>query len=155
MCGANGKLWERLRCLTSRRAHRLPLPLHSHYKVRPQTTPGTFRFSVLDNGVTSDEFWTIVGVADDLSWIVFHYAGAAKAVGQRYLGGLLCTPDGYLPPERKLPEIWDCFRRAGIQPWDLYLVDNDSEAPGALAAGPPPLDFYRDEVRAKRPAASV
>ena len=53
-----------------------------HYKVRSGELPGTFRFSVLDNGVTSDEFWTIVGAADDLSWVVFHYAGAAGAVGQ-------------------------------------------------------------------------
>mmetsp|Transcript_8034 Transcript_8034/g.18162 ORF Transcript_8034/g.18162 Transcript_8034/m.18162 type:complete len:506 (-) Transcript_8034:93-1610(-) len=53
-----------------------------HYRVKNQTVPGTFRFSVLDNGVTSDEFWTIVGAADDLSWVVFHYAGAAGAVGQ-------------------------------------------------------------------------
>ena len=53
-----------------------------HYKVRDGSTSGTFFFSVLDNGITSNEFWTIVGVADDLSWIVFHYAGAASAVGQ-------------------------------------------------------------------------
>lgn len=53
-----------------------------HYRVRNGQVPGTFRFSVLDNGVTSDEFWTIVGAADDLSWVVFHYAGAAGAVGQ-------------------------------------------------------------------------
>ena len=50
--------------------------------MRDETAPGTFRFSVLDNGVTSDEFWTIVGAAEDLSWVVFHYAGAAGAVGQ-------------------------------------------------------------------------
>ena len=60
-----------------------------HYKVVPQPTPGTFKFSVLDNGVTSNEFWTIVGCSDDLSGIVFHYAGAASAVRQRYTGGLL------------------------------------------------------------------
>ena len=30
----------------------------------------------------SDEYWTIVDVADDLSYIIFHYAGAAGAVGQ-------------------------------------------------------------------------
>jgi hypothetical protein len=56
--------------------------LQRHYKVRDGPTPGTFYFSVLDNGITSNEFWTIAGVADDLSWIVFHYAGAAGAVGQ-------------------------------------------------------------------------
>ena len=53
-----------------------------HYRVRNGPVPGTFRFSVLDNGVTSDEFWTILGAADDLSWVCFHYAGAAGAVGQ-------------------------------------------------------------------------
>ena len=53
-----------------------------HYRVRNGPVAGTFRFSVLDNGVTSDEFWTILGAADDLSWVCFHYAGAAGAVGQ-------------------------------------------------------------------------
>jgi hypothetical protein len=53
-----------------------------HYRVRNGPTVGTFLLSVLDNGVTSNEFWTLVGAADDLSWIVFHYAGAAKTVGQ-------------------------------------------------------------------------
>jgi hypothetical protein len=105
---------------------------------------------VLDNGVTSNEFWTIVGAADDMTWVVFHYAGAASAVGQRYLGGLLCTPDGELPSSDRLPVIWECFRSAGIQPWELYKVDNNDVSPGALAAGPPPLDFYRAEIRARR-----
>jgi VDE lipocalin domain len=108
---------------------------------------------VLDNGVTSNEFWTIVGAAEDVSWVVFHYAGAASAVGQRYLGGLLCTPDGNLPPDDQLPEIWKLFRSAGIQPWELYQVDNDDSSPGALEAGLPPLNFYRDEVRARRAAS--
>lgn len=85
-----------------------------HYKVRPGKEPGTYFFSVLDNGITSNEFWTIVGAADDLSWIVFHYAGAASAVGQRYLGGLLCTPDGSLPDERE--EVWKTIRKAGMEP---------------------------------------
>ena len=56
-----------------------------HYRVREEKEVGTFRFSVLDNGVTSNEFWSIVAVADDLSWIIFHYAGAASSVGQRYV----------------------------------------------------------------------
>ena len=65
-------------------------PFQRHYRVRNGPTVGTFRLSVLDNGVTSDEFWTILGAADDLSWIAFHYAGAAKTVGQvstNLLGG--------------------------------------------------------------------
>mmetsp|Transcript_22681 Transcript_22681/g.45926 ORF Transcript_22681/g.45926 Transcript_22681/m.45926 type:complete len:560 (+) Transcript_22681:55-1734(+) len=115
-----------------------------HYKVRTGETPGTFRFSVLDNGVTSNEFWTVVGAADDLSWVVFHYAGAAGAVGQRYLGGLLCTPDGALPPEKELEEIWEVFRSAEIEPWELFVVDNNEVSIGAQEAGPPPLDYYRN-----------
>ena len=117
--------------------------------------PMTFRLSTLDKGVTSDELWTIVGVADDLSWIVFHYAGAAKAVGLQYLGGLLCTPDGSMPGESQLPAIWDCLRSAGIQPWELYVVDNRLDSPSAIDAGPPPLEFYRSEVRSRRAATAV
>jgi hypothetical protein len=92
-----------------------------HYKVNPQKVPGTFRFSVLDNGITSDEFWTIVAVADDLSWIVFHYAGAAAAVGMRYLGGLLCTADGSLPDKDKLPGVWKALHSAGIEPCTYFI----------------------------------
>jgi len=114
-----------------------------HYRVRNEKAPGTFRFSVLDNGVTSDEFWTIVGCADDLSWVVFHYAGAAGAVGQRYLGGLLCTPDGTLPPAAELEKIWEVLRSAEIEPWELFVVDNNDKSSGSIEAGPPPLDFYR------------
>lgn len=121
-----------------------------HYKVRPQKVPGTFRFSVLDNGVTSDEFWTIVAVDDDLRWIVFHYAGAARAVGLRYLGGLVCTPDGQLPPDSELPRIWKAIKAAGFQPWELYCVDNDPHSAGYRAAGPPPLNFFRQDVLALR-----
>ncbi|KAG7342339.1 hypothetical protein IV203_007432 [Nitzschia inconspicua] len=121
-----------------------------HYRVRNGPIPGTFRLSVLDNGVTSNEFWTIIGAADDLSWIAFHYAGAATSVGQRYLGGLLCTPDGSLPEQSQLETIWPIFQNAGIEPWELFVVNNDPQGPGALEAGPPPLDFYRKEVLASK-----
>jgi hypothetical protein len=69
---------------------------------------------------------------------------------QRYLGGLLCTPDGSLPPKSSLPEIWKTFRSAGIEPWELFVVNNDPTTPGAIAAGPPPLDFYRKVVLAAK-----
>jgi len=117
-----------------------------HYKVRDGKTPGTFRFSVLDNGVMSDEYWTIVDVADDLSYIIFHYAGAAGAVGQSYLGGLLCTADGKMPPLDDMEVIWEKLRSAGIEPWELFVVDNSVDSAGALEAGPPPLDYFRKEV---------
>ena len=91
-----------------------------------------------------------MGCADDLSWIVFHYAGAATAVGQRYLGGLLCTPDGSLPDEEVLPGIWKVLESSGIEPWELFVVDNNEQAHGAIAAGKPPLDFYRKDVIAAK-----
>ena len=121
-----------------------------HYTVRNGKVPGTFRLSVLDNGVTSNEFWTIGGVADDLSWIVFHYAGAATVVGQRYIGGLLCTPDGKLPDESTSSEWKAALESVSIQPWELYVVDNDMTSPGAVTAGKPPLMFYRDGVLQER-----
>jgi len=123
-----------------------------HYKVRDGPEPGTFYFSVLDNGITSSEFWTIVGVADDLSWIVFHYAGAASAVGQRYLGGLVCTADGDLPPESVREDVWTALDGAGIAPFDLFVVDNDPKSPGAIEAGSPPLDYFRKDVIAAKQA---
>jgi len=121
-----------------------------HYRVRDGKIPGTFRFSVLDNGVTSDEFWTLVDVADDLSYIIFHYAGAARSVGQIYIGGLLCTAEGSLPSESELQEkIYPKLRIAGIDPWELFIVDNSEDSAGALDAGPPPLDFYRKDILKK------
>ncbi|GAX25076.1 hypothetical protein FisN_10Lh272 [Fistulifera solaris] len=119
---------------------------HRHYRVRPQPQqPGVFRLSVLDNGVTSDELWHLVGVADDLSWACFHYAGAASAVGLQYTGGLLCTPDGRLPQGSAFEEAVACLQRAGIAPWELMVVDNDPASPGAVRAGSPPLNIYRSK----------
>lgn len=57
-----------------------------HYRVRPGKLPGQFYFSVLDNGVVSSEYWRILDCADDLSWGVFYYAGAASAAGTSYRG---------------------------------------------------------------------
>lgn len=41
--------------------------------MRRAAEPGTFTFSVLDNGVISEEFWRIVDAPDDLSWGLFYY----------------------------------------------------------------------------------
>ena len=43
------------------------------YRIERSKILGTFYFSVLDNGVISNEFWTIVNVSDDFSWGLFHY----------------------------------------------------------------------------------
>jgi hypothetical protein len=49
-------------------------------------------------------------------------------------------------------EIWDVLRSAGIEPWELFVVDNDPNSKEAIAAGPPPLDFYRKDVLAAKSA---
>ena len=61
--------------------------------------PGTFFFSVLDNGVTSNEYWKIADCADDLSWALLYYAGAASKAGQAYSGAVFVTPDGRWPAQ--------------------------------------------------------
>ena len=70
------------------------------------------------------------------------------SLSQRYLGGLLCTSTGELPPAKDLDEIWEVFRSAEIEPWELFVVDNDESSTGALSAGPAPLDFYRKTAAA-------
>lgn len=40
------------------------------YRVRRGPEPGTFRLSVLDNGVTSKENWTLLDFSDDLEFSV-------------------------------------------------------------------------------------
>lgn len=74
-------------------------------------------------------------------------------MGQRYLGGLLCTADGSLPTNRD--SIYDKLRSAGIEPWELFVVDNDVESAGAKRAGPPPLKYFRDQVRKKRSELNI
>jgi len=68
-----------------------------HYRVRRAAAPGQFRFTVLDNGVLSDEYWRILDCADDLSWAVFYYGGAASAAGTSYTGALVVTKSGKWP----------------------------------------------------------
>lgn len=63
-------------------------------------TPGYYHFSVLDNGVISQEFWRILDVGDDLSWGIFYYSGAASVVGQTYQ---VETERKLLPPALRLP----------------------------------------------------
>lgn len=56
----------------------------------------------------------------------------------------MCTPNGKLPSdEKQLERIWNALRSAEIEPWELFVVDNDDGSKGALDAGPPPLDYYR------------
>ncbi|KAK9671200.1 hypothetical protein RND81_12G013100 [Saponaria officinalis] len=96
------------------------------YRVKRGKNPGTFFFTVLDNGVVSNEFWTIVDVADDLSWGLFHYHGAARAAGQSYTGGVVVSPDGSYPRESESPRLINALEKCGIKKWELFSVDNCS-----------------------------
>ncbi|XP_041008879.1 violaxanthin de-epoxidase, chloroplastic [Juglans microcarpa x Juglans regia] len=96
------------------------------YRVKRGKIPGTFYFSVLDNGVVSNEFWTIVDVNNDLSWALFHYSGAARVAGQSYTGAVLVTPDGAYPKDADRMKLALALEKCGIKDWELYTVDNCS-----------------------------
>lgn len=106
------------------------------YRVKRGKVPATFFFSVLDNGVVSNEFWTIVDVADDFSWGLFHYHGAARVAGQSYTGAVLVSPDGSYPNEDP-QRLSSAFDRCGIKEWELFTVDNSQcqNAPLGLPEG--------------------
>ena len=104
-----------------------------HYRVKRDKEPGRFIFSVLDNGVTSSEYWAVVDVADDLSWGLFAYSGAAAAAGQAYSGAVFATPDGMWPAAQHLPRVAAAHDACGIKLFELHEVDNSPE----LRAGAP------------------
>ena len=141
-----------------------------HYRCSPRTVApelavlpsgdshGAWTLSTLDNGVVSKEHWTTVDAADDLSWAVFHYSGAAAVVGQSYLGGLLCSADGEWPAAaRSGPEyerIRTAFAKCDIELWELYGHGPAEEGTSFMwtaehaaweAANPPPLDPIGDQ----------
>ncbi|XVE83257.1 hypothetical protein DITRI_Ditri16bG0073200 [Diplodiscus trichospermus] len=96
------------------------------YRVKRAKVPGTFYFSVLDNGVVSNEFWTIVDVSEDFSWGLFHYHGAARVAGQSYTGAVLVSPDGAYPKQTKGGRLSYALEKCGVKEWELYTVDNCS-----------------------------
>ncbi|KAG0631809.1 hypothetical protein M758_1G280700 [Ceratodon purpureus] len=108
-----------------------------HYRVKRDIVPGTFYFTVLDNGVISKEFWRIVDVKEDLSWGLFYYSGAAAAAGQSYTGAILVTQDGTWPPESEAARISAALDRCGIKVWELYRVNNSgcSDPPLGIPEG--------------------
>ncbi|GAB4848309.1 hypothetical protein Ancab_002976, partial [Ancistrocladus abbreviatus] len=94
------------------------------YRVKRGKIAGTFYFSVLDNGVVSNEYWTIVDVVDDLSWGLFHYHGAARVAGQSYTGAVLVTLDGQYPNEKEGLRLTAALDKCSIKDWELFTVDN-------------------------------
>ena len=121
------------------------------------TAPGAWTLTTLDNGMVSEERWTTVDAADDLSWTILHYSGAAKRAGQSYVGALLCTPDGLWPESAKTPDsdeykrIAAGFKRCDLELWELfggsttqsYMWSTDYTS-WADNNNPPPLDPIGD-----------
>jgi len=106
------------------------------YRVRRAGAPGLWDFSVLDNGITSEERWHLLGAADDLEWLVLFYIGVARKAGLAYRGCLILTADGSLPTSAPAREaVMQAVARAGLQPWELESVSN----PPINPLNPPPL----------------
>ena len=115
-----------------------------HYRVRRGKSPGQFYFSVLDNGVVSNEFWRILDCADDLSWAVFYYSGAASAAGTNYRGALIVTKDGNWPDTSNpgvRERISTALGKGGIKMWEMYEVTNENCEGELCKAGQPPLSI--------------
>lgn len=106
------------------------------YRVRRTKVPGVWEFSVLDNGIISEEKWHLLGADDDLRWIVVFYIGAARKAGIFYRGCLVLTPDGNMPttPE-EMEGVSAAVARADMKLWELELCSNPPQDPG----NPPPL----------------
>ena len=88
----------------------------------------------------SRELWTLVDAADDLSWCVLHYTGAAARAGTAYTGALLCSRDGSWPAQldpsvapssnaegnadgsalRGYARAEAAFAKCGLKMWELY-----------------------------------
>ncbi|GJU43435.1 violaxanthin de-epoxidase, chloroplastic [Tanacetum coccineum] len=94
------------------------------YRVKRGKVAGTFYFSVLDNGVVSNKYWTIVDVPEDFSWGLFHYSGAARVAGQSYTGAVLVSPNGEYPNETEKERLVSALDRCCIKEWELFDVDN-------------------------------
>jgi len=110
------------------------------YRVRRDKTPGTFFLSVLDNGVTSLERWSIVDCDEGLDWCIFYYRGAASAAGMSYTGAVLASRSGDWPTDASsLERIELGLDKAGIKMWELSTVSNaECDAPPLNLIGPTP-----------------
>jgi hypothetical protein len=80
------------------------------------------------------EFWRIMDCAEDLSWAVFYYSGAASAAGITYRGALICTETGRLPVGQEAEErVEAALKACGIRRWEMFGVDNESCADAPLS----------------------
>ena len=121
-----------------------------HYRCVPRGgVPGLWTLTTLDNGIVSEEHWTTVDAADDLSWAVFHYSGAARKAGQSYQGALLCSEDG-LWPAGDADRIEAALAACGLELWEMYGHGPDATQMWSekytswKSANPPPLERIGD-----------
>ncbi|CAK9103131.1 Hypothetical protein (Fragment) [Durusdinium trenchii] len=95
------------------------------YRVRRKETqrpwPGLWDFSVVDNGIISEELLKAVG--------------AARKAGLSYRGCLVLTPEGEMPGPEHAEAISAAIARADMKPWELEATSNPPVDP----ANPPPL----------------
>jgi len=137
----------------------MPRPVEEDLRTDDGTSAGAWTLTTLDNGVLSREHWTTVDAADDLTWAVFHYSGAASVVGQSYLGALLCSADGQWPERARsgpeLERIRAAFRTCGIEFFEMYGHGPPETARSFMWTeahaqwekdNPPPLDPIGDQT---------
>ena len=105
------------------------------YRVRRRDTPGMWDFSVVDNGIISEERWHLLGADDDLQWIVLFYVGVARRAGLSYRGCLVLTPEGEMPGPEHAEGVAAAIARAEMKPWELEATSNPPVDP----SNPPPL----------------
>jgi VDE lipocalin domain len=79
----------------------------------------------------SPQYWRILDCAEDLSFCLFYYSGAAAAAGLSYSGAVLATPDGAWPAAHTA-RVHATLARAGLEPWELTMVDNSDLAGAPL-----------------------
>lgn len=131
-----------------------------HYRCTPRLhwsgkREGAWTLTTLDNGMVSEEHWTTVDAADDLSWAVLHYSGAARRAGLSYVGALLCTsdgkwPSGAAPGTFEWDRIQTAFRSCDLELWELFGGSYDQSYMWSpkftdwAEKNPPPLDRIGD-----------
>eukprot|EP00746_Dinoflagellata_sp_MGD_P080731 gnl/MRDRNA2_/MRDRNA2_32194_c0_seq1.p1 gnl/MRDRNA2_/MRDRNA2_32194_c0~~gnl/MRDRNA2_/MRDRNA2_32194_c0_seq1.p1 ORF type:complete len:665 (+),score=114.32 gnl/MRDRNA2_/MRDRNA2_32194_c0_seq1:54-2048(+) len=106
------------------------------YRVRRTKMPGIWEFSVLDNGIMSEEKWHLLGADENLQWCVLFYIGAARKAGLSYRGCLVMTRDGKMPEGASAAQgIYAALSRVGLKPWELEATVNPPLNPSDM----PPL----------------
>jgi len=94
------------------------------YRVRRKQTPGMWDFSVVDNGIISEERWHLLGADENLDWCVLFYVGVARKAGLSYRGCLVLTRDGDMPGPEHAEALAAAIARAGMMPWELEGTSN-------------------------------